>query len=204
MTKAWWKSRTLWALAVGALPKLVLAAGQLGLLARAPQLAELLMLLGSFAMDIAAVVFRWQATGPLAATSLPRGRIDLKRMIAALVVLSSLGLSACGSMPPPVSVSDKVWQTYGDPLAIATDTYSEAMRAAGRAHAQHVITDAQLAEVVTIGRQVQLGLKSARAALIVYGTTADPSPPNLALAVATVQSTLTDLLDLLAKLGVKL
>lgn len=201
--KAWWRSRTIWAIAVGALPKLVLAAGQLGLLARAPQLAELLMLFGSFAMDIAAVVFRWQASGPLAASP-PARQINLKRMLAALVVLSALGLSACGSMPPPVSVSDKVWQTYGDPLAIAADTYSEAMRAAGRAHAQHLITDAQLAEVVTIGKQVQLGLKSARAALIVYGTTADPSPPNLALAVATVQSTLTDLLDLLTRLGVKL
>lgn len=204
MTKVWWQSRTLWALVVGAIPKLILAAGQLGLLARAPQVAELVMLLGSFAMDIAAVIFRWQASGPLAATSTPRGPVNLKRVVSVLIILSALGLSACAPMPPPVSVADKAWRVYGDPLAIATDTYNEAMLAAGRAHGQHLITDEQLAEVVKIGKEVQLALKSARAALIVYGTTADPSPPNLALAVAAAQSTLTDLLDLLGRLGVRL
>lgn len=202
--KPWYTSRTIWALIVGALPQIILAAGELGLVARAPAIAQLTMLLGSLLMGVLAVVFRWQASGPLAASSTPRGPVNLKRLVAGLVVLSALSLAACGSMPPPISTSDKVWQQYGDPLAIATDTYSEAMRAAGRAHARHLITDQQLAEVVKVGKEVQLGLKSARAALIVYGTTADPSPPNLALAVATVQATLTDLLDLLTKLGVRL
>ena len=225
-SKPWWASRTIWALIVGTLPQIILAAGELGLVARAPAIAQLAMLLGSLLMGVLAAVFRWQAVeslcvpprvgrnfgdlpmhppadtpkkGPFAAAG--RGR-----NIAPLLLVGALllPLAACGSMPPPVSASDKVWQTYGDPLSIATDTYTEAMRAAGRAHAKHLITDEQLGEVLKVGREVQVGLKSARAALIVYGTTADPSPPNLALAVATVQATLTDLLDLLTRLGVKL
>lgn len=199
-SKPWYTSRTIWALAVGALPQIILAAGELGLVARAPAIAQLAMLLGSLLMGVLAGVFRWQATESLAAS--PPKRHDLVRLL--LVGALLLPLAACGSMPPPVSTSDRVWQVYGDPLAIATDTYTEAMRAAGRAHAKHLITDEQLGEVLKVGREVQVGLKSARAALIVYGTTADPSPPNLALAVATVQATLTDLLDLLTRLGVRL
>lgn len=50
-------------------------------------------------------------------------------------------------------------------LETSVDVYSEALRAAGRAHSAGLLTDAQLEQVRTAGRMAEKALKAARAAL---------------------------------------
>lgn len=50
-------------------------------------------------------------------------------------------------------------------LETSIDVYSEALRAAGRAHSAGLLTDAQLEQVRTAGKAAEKALKAARAAL---------------------------------------
>lgn len=129
-------------------------------------------------------------------------RRGLLWMAAGLALLAVGALAGCTPSPAPVTAADRLWQTYGDSLAIATDTYSEAMRSVGAAHARGQITETQLQQAREIGGHVKVALDSARAALLVYATTREPEPQQLALAVGTAQQALLDLLSRLAELGV--
>lgn len=123
--------------------------------------------------------------------------------IAAGTLLVALALAfGCTPQPAPVTAADRIWQTYGDALAIAVDTYTEAMRSAGAAHARGLITDAQLEQVRVTGNQVKAALDVAKAALVVYSTAQDPAPQAIALAVSSAQQALLGLLQQLAELGV--
>lgn len=119
-------------------------------------------------------------------------------------LLAVLALIACTPRPAPVTNADRIWQTYGEVLALASDTYSGAMIATGQASARGALSDEQVVEITKAGRQVKAALDTARAALLVYAASTDPQPQEVALAVAAAQSALLDLLSRLAELGVKL
>lgn len=126
----------------------------------------------------------------------------MRRASALLSLAALLALAACTPHPPAVTAADRIWQTYGDGLAIAVDTYSEAMRSVGAAHARGQITDAQLAEIRPLAGQVKAALDVAKASLMVYGTAQDPQPQQVALAVGAAQQALLGLLEQLSRLGV--
>lgn len=125
-------------------------------------------------------------------------------MMLATGLLAVLALIACTQQPAPVTNADRIWQTYGEVLALVDDTYSGAMLATGSAHARGVLTDDQVAEIAKVGRQVKAALDTAQDALLVYPAATDPQPQEVALAVAAAQRALLDLLARLAELGVKL
>lgn len=112
----------------------------------------------------------------------PRRRrriVMLKKLLSAGLVLAVIGLNACSNTTAPrdatLTKPQSVYQQFGAHLASAASIYEAVMQAAGEAHAQHLITDKQLASVVTAGQKVYDALTVTKSALSTYLQTADAS-----------------------------
>lgn len=120
----------------------------------------------------------------------------LQLSVAALLAVAFL--AACAPMPAPVTPEDKLWQTWGEALQIANDSYEETMIAVGVAHARGLIRDDQLESARIAGRGVKAALEAARRALLAHAAGGEPP----AIAIAAAQGALLDLLRLVTDLGI--
>lgn len=111
-------------------------------------------------------------------------------------------LSGCATAPQPdASPTVRLYQTYGQALDAGAAVYTESMLAAGEAHARGTLTDEQLSTVREVGKQAEMALRLAKAALQAYA--ASPAQPgDLSTHFAAFQQALTTLTRVLVQEGV--
>lgn len=204
----WYSSRTLW-VGVGAiLSNLIALLGAAGVIQLPEAATAQLLAVWNSLLGVLAIVFRWQASGPLGSSGSSRGGPFGPLVLVALCLglVSGTGCAALGgAVGAPASVASQtpaqhLWASYGAPLKVAAAVYEDTMREAGALHARGQISDEQLEQVRKAGKAASAALRLARSALAAFLEHRTASPPSLEL--FTAQTTIANLLEIAAAAGV--
>ena len=117
-----------------------------------------------------------------------------RRALAAVILL--VALAGCQSAGTGHSTPSQKAATYVQIFKTVDYAYEEALRAAGRAHAGGLLSDADMARVRQAGLAVEVALRSTQAALETYLARGDDAAQEALVvgALAELQRTVAELM----------